>query len=76
MGAMKKKDNREWTRMDANLENGQVLFIGNLGIGEEVTANGAMKKKDNREWTRPEGEVTANGGDEEEGQPRMDANGR
>jgi hypothetical protein len=37
---------------------------------------GAMKKKDNREWTRPEGEVTANGGDEEEGQPRMDATGR
>jgi hypothetical protein len=55
MGAMKKKGNREWTRMDANLENGRVLFIGNLGIGEEVTANG---------------------GDEEEGQPRMDANGR
>jgi hypothetical protein len=53
MGAMKKKDNREWTRMDANLENGRMLFIGNLGIGEEVTANG---------------------GNEEEGQPRMDAN--
>jgi hypothetical protein len=52
MDAMKKKDNREWTRMDANLGNGWLLFICNLG----------------RE------KVTANGRNEEEGQPRMDAN--
>jgi hypothetical protein len=52
MQAMKKKDNRESTR---NLENGQVLFVRNLGGSEKAIANA---------------------GDEEEGQPRMDANRR
>jgi hypothetical protein len=41
MDAMKKKDNREWTRIDANLGNGWLLFIRNLGARE-----------DNREWTQ------------------------